>query len=200
MPMIVVSGPPRSGTSLMMQLLEAGGVVPLADAERPPDGGNPRGYYELAAAKRLPRDDAWLTRAEGRAVKVVHALLPALPRDRSYRVLWMERAGEEVLRSQEALLARREGRDPEAAAARAVSQDALDALARELDAVARAVDADPCFRRLAVSHAALLADAEAECRRVAEFLGLDLDVAAMAAAVDPALHRVRATSREGKGG
>jgi len=184
---VVVSGAPRSGTSLAMQMLRAGGLPVLADDRRPPDASNLRGYWELAAVRRLPRDAGWLEGAEGHAVKVVHALLPALPAGRFYRVVWMERDAAEVARSQRALLARA-GRAPD---------DGLDdaraaaVQAAQLDAVARAVEARPEFRRQVVRYADLLRDPAAGAARMAAFLDGALDVAAMARAVDPALHRVR---------
>jgi hypothetical protein len=189
----VVSGPPRAGTSLMMQMLEAGGVAPLTDGARGPDAGNPRGYYELEAVKRLPDDADWIARAPGRAVKVIHALvarLPAAPAGCRWRVLWMERDLGEVVRSQNALLATL-GRAP---ADGLPDERVARILADQLARAARALDARPDVERLAVAHAALLADAEATAGRVASFLGAPLDVAAMAKAVEPALHRARAAA------
>lgn len=188
-PVTVVSGPPRAGTSLMMQMLEAGGVAPLCDDARPPDAGNPRGYYELQAVKRLPAETGWLSAARGRAVKVVHALASSLPRGERYRVLWMERAPLAVARSQRALLER---------LGRAPSDDLPDErvaeiLSAQLARVAAELDARPDVERWTVRHAALLggeASARGEVERVAAFLGGPLDVAAMVACVDPALHRV----------
>jgi hypothetical protein len=186
-PVIVVSGPPRSGTSLLMQMLEAGGVEPLRDDTRPADAGNPRGYYELDAVKRLPEDAGWLERAPGRAVKVIHALAPRLPEGPSYRVVWMERDLDEVARSQRALLETL-GRPP----ADDLSDDRVaEILAQQLAETAAALDARHDVRRLAVSHARLVADPAPSAARIAAFLGTALDVAAMAAAVEPKLHRVR---------
>lgn len=186
----VVSGLPRSGTSLMMQALEAGGLPPLADAARPPDAGNPRGYYELAAARRLgagsgPPPD-WVDAARGRAVKVIHALLPRLPGGRAYRVVWMERALPEVVASQAALLELRGERPPALSEARL--EAVLAAQAEEALAHARA---HPDLHLLRVEHAALLREPERVCAEVARFVGPGLDPARMAGAVDPALHRVR---------
>lgn len=183
---IVVSGVPRSGTSLVMQMLAAGGIEPLCDGARPPDAANPRGYFELEAVKRTRRDASWLAQAEGRAVKVIHALLPALPRERAYRVILVRRDLREVLASQRAMLA-----GPEA------PRDSLDddrltrifeAQLREAEAWVRAA---PRAALLAVDHAALLTDPAREARALAAFLDGGLDVGAMAAAVDPALHRQR---------
>ncbi|NQU11014.1 SWF/SNF helicase family protein, partial [bacterium] len=103
----VVSGLPRSGTSLMMQLLAAGGLAPLTDGQRSADADNPRGYYELEKVKRLKEDSAWLADAGGKAIKVVSSLLFDLPAAYQYRVVFMTRALDETLASQQEMLARR---------------------------------------------------------------------------------------------
>src|SRR5688572_25986263 len=102
----VVSGLPRSGTSLMMRMIDAGGIPALTDGVRRPDADNPHGYFELEAAKRLRADAAWVDAAVGRVVKVVHWLLPHLPGRHAYRVVLMRRAMAEVLASQAAMLRR----------------------------------------------------------------------------------------------
>ncbi len=104
----VVSGLPRSGTSLMMQMLVAGGLPALTDAVRSPDESNPRGYFEFEPVKRLRTDASWLEQARGRAVKIIHLLLRELPTDGrfQYRVLFLRRPLEEVIASQSAMLAR----------------------------------------------------------------------------------------------
>jgi len=191
-PVVVVSGPPRAGTSLAMQMLEAGGVAPMTDGVRAPDAGNPRGYYELEAVKRLPHDAGWVAGAAGRAVKVVHALVMHLPAGPRYRVLWLERDLGEVARSQRRLLERL-GRAPEDGLSDA---RVAELLGRQLAEVARALDARDDVARLVVPHAGLLADPHAQAARIAHFLGGGLDVAAMAPVLDPALHRVRAATRQ----
>jgi len=186
-PVVVVSGAPRSGTSLMMQLLEAGGIAPLCDGARPPDAGNPRGYYELEAVKRLPDDVGWLAQAPGRAVKVIHALAPRLPAGPRYRVLWMERDLGEVVRSQRALLETL-GRAPTDALADA---RVAEILGQQLAEAAAALDARSDVRRLAIEHARLIAQPGPSIARLAAFLATPLDLAAMAPIIDPTLHRVR---------
>ena len=100
----IVSGLPRSGTSLLMQMLAAGGMQVITDGQRAADQHNPRGYFELEAVKHTRTDHSWLTRAEGKAVKVVHLLLPHLPSDREYRVIFMQRDLSEIIASQRAML------------------------------------------------------------------------------------------------
>jgi len=190
----VVSGVPRSGTSLAMQMLAAGGVPVLADAARPPDASNPRGYFEWAPARRLAEAPERIAAARGRAVKIVSALVPALPPGERYCVLWLARDPREVARSQRAMLAR-------LAAARGAPPPADDGvsaemLARHAARARAALAARPDAAALDVAHRELLARPAAAAARIAAFLaphlGLRLDEAAMAAVVDPALWRERA--------
>ncbi len=105
-PTVVVSGLPRSGTSMMMQMLAAGGLSVLSDGIRTADEDNPRGYYELEAVKQTKQDPSWLAGSEGKAVKLIHALLTDLPVDRPYRVIVMRRKTETVVKSQAVMLER----------------------------------------------------------------------------------------------
>src|SRR3990167_393038 len=97
---VIVSGLPRSGTSLMMQMLRAGGMSLLIDDQRPADADNPHGYWEYEPVKRLQHDNSWLPQAEGKAVKVVSALLQYLPPRHTYKIIVMHRPMQEVLASQ----------------------------------------------------------------------------------------------------
>src|SRR5947207_7639439 len=103
----IVSGLPRSGTSLMMQMLGAGGMTLLTDFERKADADNPRGYCEWEPAKLLPKQPNRIDEAEGKAVKVISQLLLSLPRGRTYKLIFMERPLPEVLASQDEMLKRR---------------------------------------------------------------------------------------------
>mgnify|MGYP001814252456 FL=1 len=103
----VVSGLPRSGTSLMMKMLEAGGIPPMTDNIRTADDDNPKGYYEYERVKKMPDGDvAWVKDAQGKAVKVIAALLEYLPDDYIYKVLFMRRSMDEILASQKQMLIR----------------------------------------------------------------------------------------------
>lgn len=184
----IVTGIPRSGTSLVMQMLAAGGMPVLCDASRPPDADNPHGYFELEAVRATRRDASWLEDAAGRAVKVVHLLVPALPPDRRYRVVSVHRRLDEVLASQRAML-RRRGAPVDAGPGEA---RLAEILAAQLEEAERWVESVPGAALLRVRHADLLGDPAGAAQRLAAFLGRDLDRAAMAARVDPALHRQRA--------
>lgn len=187
----VVSGLPRSGTSLMMQMLEAAGMPILRDDLRLPDPSNPSGYYELAAVKSTARDPSWVARAPGHAVKVIHALIPLLPRDRSYRVILMLRNLREVIASQAQMLEAR-GRAPGS-----LSEARLtEIFAAQLEETRQTLDGDACFEWMEVQHADLIRDARSVARKVSRFLGLtgsatSTPVEAMTAVVDSSLYRVR---------
>ena len=110
----IVSGLPRSGTSLMMQMLAAGGLPVLSDGERKADADNPKGYLEWERIKQLPKDPSIIAEAEGKVVKVISQLLLSLPEGHEYRVIFMQRPLPEVMKSQEEMLRRRGTYDPAA--------------------------------------------------------------------------------------
>src|SRR5208282_6368109 len=107
----IVSGLPRSGTSLMMQMLVAGGLTVLSDGERKADTDNPKGYLEWERVKQLPKNPDLITEAEGKVVKVISQLLLSLPDGPEYSVLFMQRPLPEVLKSQDEMLRRRGNAD-----------------------------------------------------------------------------------------
>lgn len=102
----VVSGLPRSGTSLMMQILEASGYEILTDGLRKADENNLNGYYEYEHVKSLAKDNSWMAEAEGKAVKIIAQLLPYLPEGFEYRIFYMERNLDEIVSSQSRMLGR----------------------------------------------------------------------------------------------
>ena len=182
----VVSGLPRSGTSLMMQILERGGLPILADGVRTADDDNPRGYYELEAVKATKRDASWVARAPGHAVKVISFLLDSLPDSHRYRVILMRRDIREVLHSQRTML------DRAGQTGSTLPEDQLAAaFTTQLERTIEWIDRHPHVTRLDVDHRALLTDPEPQLDRVASFLGADVDRAAMSGVVDPALYRQR---------
>ncbi len=184
---VVVAGLPRSGTSMMMQMLAAAPLPVLSDGKRAADSDNPRGYLELEAATRLRQDKAWLLDARGHAVKIVAQLLPHLPSDQSYRVVFMDRDPKEVLQSQKAMLERL-GRD----AAKLTDEQLELAYRQQLKQVGIWLARQPNIKTLFVSHREAIAEPHAVAAKVDAFLGGGLDTAAMAAAVDKSLYRQRA--------
>ncbi len=182
----IVSGLPRSGTSLMMQMLAAGGMPVLTDGQRAADESNPRGYFELEAVKHTRNDHSWLAQAEGKAVKVVHLLLPQLPVDREYRVIFMQRDLTEVIASQRAML-QQQGR-PAAALSDAKLGEIFD---KQLADVRQWLSQNPCFQVLYLQHRDVIERPLPVAQQIASFLGGELDVKQMAAAVEPSLYRRR---------
>ncbi len=184
----VVSGLPRSGTSMMMSLLEAGGMAILTDSVRAADEDNPKGYYEFERVKQIAHDWAWLADARGKAVKIISELLMRLPPDTPYRfkVIFMQRNMAEILASQRQMLIRRG--EP----ADAVSDDLLARLfARHLTRFDAWVAQQPGIEILYVSYNAMLETPVEHAQQVNEFLGGTLAVAKMVAVVDKALYRQR---------
>jgi len=181
----IVSGLPRSGTSLMMQMLAAGGMTLLTDFERKPDADNPRGYCEWEPAKLLPKQPDRIDKADGKAVKIISQLLLSLPEGRDYKVIFLERPLWEVLASQDEMLRRRGKSD-------SVDRDLMTtAFEEHLEEVntwlKKRVDISVC--RLV--YARVISDPRASSRAIKDFLSLDLNVEAMAQQVDLSLYRNR---------
>lgn len=187
LPVTVVSGLPRSGTSLAMQMIDAGGIPALTDGQRTGDDSNPRGYFELERVKQLRQDKSWLDDAAGKVVKVIHLLLTELPDDRRYRVVLMQRDLREVVRSQAAMLARN-GR----AGGQLPPERLIAVYEQQLKTVEQWLAVRPNFGVLRVPYAQLVSDPSSVVPKVNEFLGGTLDEARMRGAVDPALYRNRA--------
>jgi predicted AlkP superfamily phosphohydrolase/phosphomutase/tetratricopeptide (TPR) repeat protein len=180
----IVSGLPRSGTSMMMQMLAAAGIEPYSDGKREPDEDNPRGYFEHEHATSLHRDTSWVPQARGKVVKVVATLLPHLPSGENYRIIMMLRNLDEVIASQRAMLARlrRKG-------GRLTDDSLRRAYSGHLVRVQQWLQSRPEIAVLPVDYAAALADPAAAAARLAEFLGAPFDTAKAAASVVPALRR-----------
>ena len=182
----LVSGLPRSGTSMMMRMLEAGGLPVLADHLRTADEDNPEGYYEFERVKKIEHDTAWLEDARGRVVKMISALLKHLPPGYTYKIVFMRRKLEEVLASQREMLVRRDKPadatgDPKMA----------EFFANHLRRVETWLAEQPNLDVLYVSYNELIQDPEPHCAQVAQFLGLPLDSRRMASVVSGALYRQR---------
>ena len=183
----VVSGLPRSGTSMMMKMLEAGGLPPLTDNLRTADEDNPKGYYEFERVKQLPKGDvAWLPDAQGKVVKVIAALLPSLPGGYHYRVIFMQRAMPEVLASQRQMLVRR-GEDPD----KIPDEVMANLFQKHLKQVDTWMSGQSNVQRLDVNYNEMLKNPAPFIAQVNQFLGGQLDVPQMAQVVDPSLHRQR---------
>lgn len=182
---VIVSGLPRSGTSMLMQMLAAGGVAVLTDGARQADADNPRGYLEYEAAKRPDAGSGWLQEARGKAVKIVAQLLPALTASHGYRVIFAERPLSEILASQQVML-ERSGKAGGRLAQRALAQTFLKQISQVKRILARHEER---VQVLSVDYHTAVADPASIAAQLNAFLGGGLDEAAMVAAVDPALRR-----------
>src|SRR5262245_52120992 len=187
-PIVVVSGLPRSGTSMAMKMLEAGGVPIVTDGIRTADESNPKGYYEFERVKELDKngDMAWLGDARGKAVKIISFLLTYLPDAYDYRVVFMNRDIDEVLASQNKMLTAR-GETAEAAD----DEKMREVYGKHLEKVGRFLRGRQCFKTLQVGYRDVVDNPAAEARRMNDFLGGRLDVARMAAVADRELYRNR---------
>lgn len=184
----IVSGLPRSGTSMMMQAIVAAGFAPFTDEKRAADSDNPRGYYEHEKATQLARDSSWIPEARGKVVKIVAQLLPCLPRGEQmprYRVVFMDRDLREIVRSQRAMLERL-GRS----GGRLEPDKMMTTLDAQVAQIERWMRERPDVECLFVDYARVVADPRGETARIAAFLGV-ADAPAMAAAIDPSLRRQR---------
>jgi hypothetical protein len=182
----IISGLPRSGTSLMMQMLAAGGLEPLTDGKRAADASNPRGYLEWEKTKTLASNPSCIAEAEGKAVKVISSLLVSLPWQFSYRVIFMERPLAEVVASQEAMI-QRLGTQGSTLSPEAMARALQGHLAQVKAALSSRPEMSVCW----MEYSRLIHDAAAAAADIQKFLNIPLDLAAMIAQVDPSLYRQR---------
>jgi hypothetical protein len=194
-PIVVVSGLPRSGTSMAMKMLDAAGIPIVSDGIRSADEDNPKGYFELERVKDLAQENdwSWLSDARGKAVKIISYLLKELPPNHNYKIIFMRRDLNEVLASQAKMLERR-GEPNEIDDAKMIELYESD-----LWKANYLLKNNPHFEPLQISYRDVLDGPEDQARRLNEFLGGGYDVEKMAAAVDPALYRNRAEALSAEG-
>jgi hypothetical protein len=180
----VVSGIPRSGTSLMMQMMAAGGMPVLTDGQRSADDNNPRGYFELESVKSLARNQDVLAQAEGKVVKVISSLLPSLPKQFEYRVIFMSRPLEEVVSSQNRMLERL-GKEVPPTPTTAV----IAAFQEHLRKTRSWLSQQRNIAVLYVDYPAVVQAPEEQTAKICAFLGRELDRAAMIRQIERSLHR-----------
>ena len=191
----IVSGLPRSGTSLVMQMLEAAGIPAYTDEERKPDESNPQGYFESQNVMGLMNDriaKSWLSQAKGKTLKVVAPLLPSLvrgikkdgqPHRLHYRIVFINRDISEVIDSQSKMLNRL---DKSVEANQPVNIES--AFRTQLNAARNWINGNqiPSFE---IEHRDLLTDSEFTVRKLAGFLGCENCADAMSAVIRPELYR-----------
>jgi hypothetical protein len=187
-PIITVSGLPRSGTSMLMKMLEAGGIEIVSDGLRTADNDNPKGYFELEKVKQLDKsmDKAWLKEFRGQAIKIVAYFLKHLPDSNNYKVIFINRNLEEVMTSQNKMLANRNKPiDP------AGEKKMIQSFENHLWKIKNVVLNKPWFEVLYINHREVLTSPREQARRINRFLGGRLNEEKMAGVVDSKLYRNR---------
>jgi hypothetical protein len=182
----IVSGLPRSGTSMMMQMLMAGGMDIVTDEIRKADDDNPRGYFELERVKKLKEDKSWLNECSGKAVKVISMLLFDLSSNHHYKIIFMQRATEEVLASQRIMLERR-GEIKDGISDEHMAEKFEKHLKQVKDWIAHQGNIEVLY----VKYNEVIADPLRYSKVVNNFLGEDLNIKTMAEAVEETLYRQR---------
>lgn len=186
-PITIVSGLPRSGTSMMMKMLEAGGLPLLVDNLRIRDNDNPEGYYEFEPVKKLSQGDfSWLGDAQGKTVKVIAALITHLPATYTYQIIFMRREMSEILASQKKMLLNR-GEDPNKISDAEMAQ----LFEKHLSKVLIWIERQPNMRKIDINYNLLLKEPQPQAEQINWFMGNVLDVEKMLEVINPGLYRQR---------
>jgi hypothetical protein len=183
----VVSGLPRSGTSMLMKMLEAGGIPPLTDQIRVADEDNPKGYFEFERVKKLPEDTEWLKDARGKTVKVLAELVKHLPNNYVYKIIFIDRKMEEIIASQKKMLIRR-GEDPN----KVPDKEIMALFSKYKKIIKKYISQQANMDVLYVSYNEILEDPTDIIVEINEFLDGVLDENKMRSAIDGKLYRNRA--------
>lgn len=183
---VVVSGLPRSGTSMMMKMLNAGGIDPVTDNIRTADEDNPKGYYELEKVKQLDKDNSWVGDYQGKVIKVISMLLKPLPSDQHYKIIFMRRKMQEILDSQKQMLIRRN--QPTNTVPDEKMAEMFNKHLKDIEAF---IEKQPNMDCIYISYNDVLENPAANVEKINEFLGGTLNTGAMLEVVDSALHRQR---------
>jgi predicted AlkP superfamily phosphohydrolase/phosphomutase/tetratricopeptide (TPR) repeat protein len=181
----VVSGLPRSGTSMMMQMLKAGGMEILTDNLRENDENNPKGYLEYEKVKKLATDNTWMIEADGKVVKIISHLLQYLPNTFNYRIIFMQREMTEVLKSQQKMLGKDTSVFPSALA---------DTFKKQLEKTTSWIMGEPNMEVIFMNYSDILANPEEQAENLNDFLNGELDTEKMVQAIDINLYRNKISS------
>ncbi|HZX48043.1 MAG TPA: sulfotransferase [Nitrospirota bacterium] len=183
--MVIVTGLPRSGTSMMMKMLEAGGIAVITDRQRQADEDNPNGYFELEQVKEIKRNHSWLDSSTGEAVKMVSMLLYDLPQDRDYILIFMKRNLDEVIASQKVMLARK-GESP-----RAEDDEMKQLYLKHLSEIETWLAERKNVKILYINYEEVVKQPLETSINIQNFLGRSLNIDNMINSVDPTLYRQR---------
>jgi hypothetical protein len=188
-PIVVVSGLPRSGTSIVMKMLAAAGYNLVEDGIRKPDTDNPNGYFEDERVKDLADnvDKAWLKDARGRVIKIISFLLKELPDSHTYKIIFMQRHLDEVLASQNKMLEHR------GVPCTTSDEEMRHLYQNHLAEVYKLIEKRPTMSMIKIDHRAMIELPAVEAKKINAYLGGHLDAAKMALVVDRDLYRNRAS-------
>ena len=183
----IVSGVPRSGTSMMMRMLAAGGMEIVVDNIRKADEDNPQGYYECEKVKKLKEDNTWLKDTYGKSIKVISMLLSDLPKDHTYKVIFMKRELKEIIASQNIMLQRRERED----VSKLDENKIGEAFEKHAHAIEKWLKKQVNMDIIYMNYNDMINNARENVSIVTDFLGNDLNMKKMIEVVDKNLYRVR---------
>ena len=180
----IVSGLPRSGTSMMMQMLNAGGLEVLTDNVRQNDDNNPKGYLEFEKVKRLHLDNSWLQEADGKLVKVVAPLVMSLSNDYNYKIVFMLRDMDEMIRSQQKMLGKL---DDGSKSSYPVAL--IEAFKKQLEKADIWLKSMPNVSFIYVNYTDVINSPEEQIENLNSFFDNELDTDKMLSQVDSSLYR-----------
>ena len=182
----IVSGLPRSGTSLMMQMLDKGGLDILQDQLREADISNPKGYYEYKPVMSLYKDNSWLSKGQDKAVKVVAPLLKYLDSTLRYKIVFMRRDLNEIIQSQQKMIGKSEQEFP---------VTLYNKYQKLLANVTLWDKSEPGVEILYVNYTDVLESPAIELARIEKFLGIAINKQEMINCVDVSLYRNRTKAK-----
>ena len=179
----VVSGLPRSGTSMMMKILESGGLEVYQDGIREADIDNPKGYYEYEKVKKLKENSDWLENVKGKAIKIIFNFLYNLPADLKFKIIFMKRDLDEVINSQNKMIKRR-------GEVSKISNEQLKGLyLEEIAKIEKWLSSKPNMNVLYIKYSNVVENPDAEVLKINSFLDNCLNASGMKNAIDNSLYR-----------
>lgn len=187
----IVSGLPRSGTSMMMRILERCGLEIVTDQVRKADIDNPNGYYEYEQVKQIKEDASWIPGTRGKAFKMVSMLLYYLPPDENYRIIFMRRSLDEILASERKMLERL-GKE----FSLEQENELADLFSKHLESITDWLAKRPNMRVLTMDYNVLIHSPEKELKELIQFLDSSISVDDLRQIIDPSLYRQRKSDRK----
>jgi predicted AlkP superfamily phosphohydrolase/phosphomutase/tetratricopeptide (TPR) repeat protein len=178
----IVSGLPRSGTSLMMQMLDYGGMDCLVDGKREADESNPKGYYEYEPVMSIYKDNSWMDKAQNKTVKIVAPLLNKIDEQYRYKIIFMTRDLNEILKSQQKMIGKIEDVFP---------VKLYNKFQKLLSNIEVWKKKEPGVELIYLDYKDVLENPESTVKSIERFLGVPLNQSAMINCIDKKLYRTK---------